>query len=158
MKVQIEEYDPYTEVIDDEEHNQGVALYEFLADKYLLMSKADFGNADWEATKAILEGCNFRTIHSLADISHNIFRLFEERKTRAPLNLELSQEEHDELNMFILWRDWKTKPWEINGGRVYEEDINFVMKVKSFQSAASDKKQAREDAQARLKARMNKPR
>lgn len=65
----------------------------------------------------------------------------------------LTPDEAECYKMFRLWKDWNTKPWEVNGGFVYPEDITAVLKMDEFQRDAERMQREKEEAKQRMKSR-----
>jgi type IV secretory pathway VirB9-like protein len=55
--------------------------------------------------------------------------------------------------MYRLWKDWNTKPWEYNGGIIYPEDINAVLKMEEMEKSAERFEQEKNAARADFRAR-----
>jgi hypothetical protein len=108
-------------------------LYSFLAKCYLKMStKDDFVRASWGELRPIIDACDYRTEHSLADISDGIYKYWH---LDVPVFLT-----HEEIEMVRTYRLWtgkaKTKPWEINAGGVkYQEDLSMVLKMEELENS-----------------------
>jgi hypothetical protein len=66
----------------------------------------------------------------------------------------LNRQEQECYHMFVLWKKANTKPWEINRGEVYPEDINAFLKMMEFEANARKMKHEREEASARLQERL----
>lgn len=104
-------------------------LYSFLAKCYLKMSRDNFRRASWGELRPILDACNYRTTHSLADLSDGIYKYF-----HLDVPVLLNSEELAMVRMYRLWTGKaKTKPTEYNGGIWYEEDLNMVLKMEELE-------------------------
>lgn len=125
--------------------------YRFLASCYLHMSCEDFDRCDWSKLRLVIEACNYRTEHSLAPFSEGLLMFFMIENTRGqPFTQRLTQRDVDMLNMYQLWvGPSKLRPWDINGGIVYEEDISTFVKLEEYRMLGEKKRekiqQAREN-------------
>jgi len=139
-----EEDDDYTE---DDVLNQMLKIYAFWAECYLHMSSSQFYKADWQAIKDILNACEYRTNSTLPTFSHGLQKLFYDGKA------QLTQQEYEVYEMYRLWKKWRTKPWEINGGKIYIEDIKTVLKLEDFEADTQKKEQNKSEQRSGLKQR-----
>lgn len=120
--------------------------YEFLASCYLKMSSDDFKNADWQEVKDVINACEYRTHNSIAPESRNLYELFFYGQSK-----KLTKTERDAVDMYRLWKNWHTKPWEINGGIIYPEDIQAVLRIEEIQVEAERREREKEEARQRMK-------
>ena len=140
----MEEEDDYT---DDDVLKQMLKIYEFWAKCYLDMPSSQFYNADWQAVKDILNACEYRTNNTLPTFSHGLQKLFYDGKA------QLTQQEYEVYEMYRLWKKWRTKPWEVNGGKIYIEDIRTVLKLEDFEADTQKKEQNKSEQRSGLKQR-----
>src|SRR5215216_680245 len=104
-----------------------VEFYKFLALCYLRMTPDEFDRADWGYLKAILDACQYRTVRTLPKFSRALHQYFHLGKAK------LNEDEYEAVKIYRLWSGRaKTKPWEYNGGFVYEEDLNMVLHMEEL--------------------------
>lgn len=52
----------------------------------------------------------------------------------------MSHEAHEIYNWYILLKNFGIKPWEVNDtGKVYKEDLVYMIKLEEFQNEAARK-------------------
>lgn len=129
---------------EDKKSDKLIELYEFLALCYLRMTPDEFLRADWGTTRPVLDACQFRTSHSPADLSQGLYEFF-----HLDITSHLTDLDYHLLKMYRLWTGKaKTKPWEYNGGFVYEEDLNTLLKMEELQISGENYKAKKERARA----------
>jgi len=117
-------------------------LYQFLAMCYLRMPSDEFERSDWGTIRPVLDACQFRTAHSPADLSRGLYEFF-----HLEITSHLTSSDYDLLKMYRLWTGKaRTKPWEYNGGIVYEEDLNTILKMEELQISGDNYKAKKEKA------------
>ena len=144
----IQEFDGYDFIDETERLEAMLKSYEFLALCYLKMPPEEFRRADWAELKDIINACEYRTHNSIAPESKALHDLFYYGSTKT-----MSKSERDAFEMYRLWKKWNTKPWEINGGIIYPEDIQTVLRIEEIQAAAEKLEREKEEARAKMKAR-----
>lgn len=152
----IEEYEGYDFALTEEgaeaRMHDMLAAYCFMATCFLKMSESEFYSADWEGVKDVINACLYRTENTIAADNKNLTELFFFGNTKT-----ITKQESDYIKMFRLWKNWQTKPWEVNGdGNIYPEDINTILRIEDILNAAE--KHEREKAQARAKMQQKKKR
>jgi hypothetical protein len=125
------EIDPDEEEQDDDAGERKIdaimQFYQFLAVCYLRMSVEDFQRADWGRLKMVLDACQYRTVRTLPKLSKALYEYYHFGKAN------LNEDEYECLKTYRLWTGKsKTKPWEYNGGFVYEEDLNMVLQMEEL--------------------------
>jgi hypothetical protein len=112
-----------------------IDYYRFLAFHYLEMSSEQFDRCDWGKLRLVVDACNYRTNHTLVEDSMGLYEFFHLEDTRGnPIVRHLTDRDHALLRMFRLWTGKaKLKPWHINGGIIYEEDINSFLQLEALQ-------------------------
>lgn len=159
-KIERQDYDKAREMMRDfsaddfvqesDRQNALMLLYQFLAKCYLHMTEQEFQNADWEELKDILAACEYRTEHSIVPDSRTFYELFFFGSARP------SQTEKECFEMYRLWKKWNTKPWEINGGHIYPEDIRTVLEIEKIEQEAQEREQKKQQSRQRLKSATRK--
>ena len=149
-----EESDDNNDDIDNKQLEQVLQYYRFLAGCYLKMTEQEFNNCDWGKLRLVIDACQYRTTHSFATDSEGLFEFFHLEDSRGnAFTKKLTDRDYQALKMFRLWiGKAKIKPWQTNGGIIYEEDINTFLKLEELQISGdklkAKKKQAREDGKA----------
>lgn len=140
-----EEDDDDDEADEDEDVGQleqVLAYYRFLASCYLKMTAQEFDNCDWGKIRLIIDACNWRTSHSLVSLSRGLYEFF-----HIDLTTHLTEQDYEMLRMYRLWiGKAKIKPWTINGGTIYEEDINTFLKLEEFHNSGEKLKAKKQEA------------
>lgn len=123
-------------------------LYQFLAMCYFRMTPDEFMRADWGTIRPALDACQFRTSHSPADLSQGLYEFFHiESHTGQPLTAHLTNLDYELIKMYRLWvGKARTPPWKYNGGIIYEEDLNTVLKMEELQASGEAYKAKKEKA------------
>jgi len=145
-KILAADYEKVKEMTTEDFHkgdmDKVMELYQFLAMCYLRMTLDEFQRSDWGTTRAVLDACQFRTAHSPADLSRGLYEFF-----HLELTNHLTRSDYDMLRMFRLWTGKaQTKPWEYNGGFIYEEDLNTLLKMEELQVSGDNYKAKKEQA------------
>ena len=122
--------------------------YRFLASCYLKMSSEEFDRCDWGKVRLVVNACNYRTEHSFIDESYGLGVFFE-----IDIATYLNKRDIEVLKMYGRWiSKAELAPWILNGGFMYEEDINAFSKLQALQQKGEERKQKKADKIAEYKA------
>jgi len=130
---------------------QTLDYYKFLASCYLHMTSKEFERCDWSKLRLVIEACIYRTEHSIATFSTPLLEFFTIENARGePMAIHLTPKDIDMLNMYQLWvGESKLKPWDINGGIIYQEDISTFLKLEEYRLLGEKKKAKLREARER---------
>ncbi len=116
--------------------------YKYLAMHYLSgLTEDEFMRCEWGEIKSVVDACNYRTAYSLPYVSTAIYNFCYGVSKGA----DLTNEEMEMLKMYRLWKQWNTPPWEVNGGKIYPEDIETVMRIDDHVNSASKHQMKKEE-------------
>ncbi|MBD0328369.1 MAG: hypothetical protein ICV68_18280 [Pyrinomonadaceae bacterium] len=144
-------YSRYEEFDYEEDDTGGkmdaaMEYYQFLASCYLKMTEDEFKRADWGYLKLVMDACQYRTTRTLPKISRALYEYYHLGKAK------LNDDEYECLRMYRLWTGKaKTKPWEYNGGIVYQEDLNTVLEMEELEISGNNFRAKKQQAEQRAK-------